>query len=329
MIKHNFSRRLLMAAVIGTFGVAAQPALADTYPSKPINLVVGYPAGGSVDLTARVLGEVISEELKQSVVVENLGGAGGTIGAQKVARATPDGYTLLLGSTNEMVIAGMINAAVSYDGQKDFTPIGVIAAQPLLLTASKEVGVSSAEDYLKTLKAAKPNQFTFGSSGVGTTLHLAGEMVNESTGTKAEHIPYRGVTPLITDLVSGQLNYGVLVMSSGLPHVQSGRVVALGITETKRSPAAPDIPALSETPGFEGVDINVWFALYGPANMPADKVAVLRQALNKALKSDALRTKLEASGASLYEPGIDPVAFQAEQMQKYRRLVDLAGLQRQ
>src|SRR5690606_9890931 len=246
------------------FLIGVPLAQAADYPSKAINIVVGYPAGGSVDLTARVLGEALSERLGQSVVIENVGGAGGTIGASRVARATPDGYTLLVGSTNEMVIAGMINSAVRYDGLEDFTPVGIIAAQPMMLAASKTSGITNAAQYLDKLRSGKRGDYTFGSSGVGTALHLAGEMVNESTQTHAEHIPYRGVAPLLTDLVSGQLDYGVFVMSSGLPHVRSGKVVALGVTEARRSPAAPDIPSLSETPGFEKVDINVWFGLYGP-----------------------------------------------------------------
>src|SRR5690606_159268 len=203
----------------------------------------------------------------------------------RVVRAAPDGYTLLLGSTNEMVIAGMINEAVRYDAQSDFTHIGMIAAQPMLFTASKDSGVTTAAEYIERLKAGAPGDYNFGSSGIGTTLHLAGEMINESTGTQAQHVPYRGVAPLVTDLVSGQLNFGVLVMSSGLPHVKAGKVVALGTTEKQRSPVAPEIPALAETPGFEDVDINVWFGLYGPKDMPQEVVAKIRGALADALRS--------------------------------------------
>lgn len=318
----------LAAALFSCTLLAAAPAQASDYPVKAISIVVGYPAGGSVDLTARVLGEQLAERLGQSVVIENQGGAGGTIGAQRVVRATPDGYTLLLGSTNEMVIAGKINDAVRYDGLKDFTHIGMIAAQPMLFTASTKVGVQTAAEYVETLKAATPGEYNFGSSGIGTTLHLAGEMINESTGTEAQHVPYRGVAPLITDLVSGQLTFGVLVMSSGLPHVKDGKVVALGVTEKERSPVAPEIPALAETPGFEDVDINVWFGLYGPAGMPDEVVAKLRTALADALRSDALRDKLAPSGASLYSPDIDPVQFYEDEVEKYGRLVDLAGIGR-
>ena len=325
----NFKRGVLAAVFACSLG-ALSLAHADTsYPAKPISIVVGYPAGGSVDLTARVVGEQLAERLGQSVVIENQGGAGGTIGAQRVVRAAPDGYTLLLGSTNEMVIAGMINEAVRYDAQSDFTHIGMIAAQPMLFTASKDSGVTTAAEYIERLKAGAPGDYNFGSSGIGTTLHLAGEMINESTGTQAQHVPYRGVAPLVTDLVSGQLNFGVLVMSSGLPHVKAGKVVALGTTEKQRSPVAPEIPALAETPGFEDVDINVWFGLYGPKDMPQEVVAKIRGALADALRSDVLREKLAASGASLYAPDVDPVQFYKTESEKYRGLVELAGIARE
>lgn len=302
-------------------------SMAAGYPARPVSLVVGYPAGGSVDLTARLFGEELAKRLGQSVVVENVGGAGGTIGAQRVARSAPDGYTLLLGSTNEMVIARMINDAVKYDSVKDFSALGVIASQPMLLAASKESGVKTAAEYLQKLKAADTGKFNYGSSGVGTTLHLAGEMINQATATRAEHVPYRGVAPLVTDLMSGQLDFGMLVLSSGLPQVRSDKIVALGVTEKKRSPVAPEIPALAETPGFESVDINVWFALYGPAGLPDSVSKTLRDALTDTLKSEQFRSKLQESGGVLAQPGGDPVAFQAEETKKYGALVKAANIE--
>jgi len=307
---------------------AAAPALAD-YPERTISLVVGYPAGGSVDLTARLFSEELSKRLGQSVVVENVGGAGGTIGAQRVARAAPDGYTLLLGSTNEIVIAGMINSAVKYDSVKDFSALGVIASQPMLLATSKASGVTTAAQYLQKLRGAAPDSFDYGSSGVGTALHLAGEMINQSTGTRAQHVPYRGVAPLVTDLLSGQLDYGIFVLSSGLPQVRGGQAVALGVTEKKRSPVAPEIPALAETPGFEDVDISVWFALYGPAGLPEPVAAKLRDALVQTLKSDQFRDKLQQAGGVLAQPDLDPVAYQAEETRKYGALVKAASIEAQ
>ena len=318
-----------LAAICAVSALAAAPAAHAEYPERAISLVVGYPAGGSVDLTARLFGEELAKRLGQSVVVENVGGAGGTIGAQRVARAAPDGYTLLLGSTNEMVIASMINNAVKYDSVKDFSPLGVIASQPMLLAASKNSGVKTAAEYLQKLRAAAPGSFNYGSSGVGTTLHLAGEMINQSTATRAEHVPYRGVAPLVTDLMSGQLDYGMLVLSSGLPQVRADKIVALGVTEKKRSPVAPDLPALAETPGFESVDISVWFALYGPAGLPEPVAAKLRSALAETLRSEQFRAKMQEAGGVLSQPGLDPAAYQAEETKKYGALVKAAKIEAQ
>ncbi|ARP94402.1 Bug family tripartite tricarboxylate transporter substrate binding protein [Bordetella genomosp. 13] len=323
-ISHLARAVLAVACTVGSFVPLA--ARAD-YPDRPISLIVGYPAGGSVDLTARLFGEELAKKLGQSVVIENVGGAGGTIGAQRASRAQPDGYTLLVGSSNEMAIAAMVNPAVKYDGAKDFTALGVIASQPLLLTASKSSGVTSAAQYLDKLRGQSPGTYNFGSSGVGTSLHLAGEMVNQSTGTHAEHVPYRGVAPLVTDLMSGQLTFGVLVLSSGLPQVRGDKVVALGVTEKKRSPVAPDIPALAETPGFENVDINVWFALYGPAGLPQPVAAKLRAAVADVLKSEEFRRKMQDAGGELAESGLDPVRFQATETAKYAALVKAARIE--
>jgi len=321
--------RAALVSLCAASALAAAPASAADYPARSISLVVGYPAGGSLDLTARLLGEELGKRLGQTVVVENVGGAGGTIGAQRVARAAPDGYTIFLGSTNEMVIARMINTAVKYDSAKDFTALGIVASQPMLLAASKNSGVKTAAEYLEKLKGAAPGTFNYGSSGVGTTLHLAGEMINEATGTRAEHVPYRGVSPLVTDLMSGQLDFGMLVLSSGLPQVRSGNIVALGLTENKRSPAAPEIAPLAATKGFESVDINLWFALYGPAGLPEPVVAKLRAALDESLKSEQFRSKLQDAGGEVAKPGIDPVAFQAEETKKYGALVKAAKIEAQ
>ncbi|PND33473.1 ABC transporter substrate-binding protein [Achromobacter sp. HZ01] len=318
-----------LAALCAAAALAVAPSAHAEYPDRAISLVVGYPAGGSVDLTARLFGEELAKRLGQSVVIENVGGAGGTIGAQRVARAAPDGYTLLLGSTNEMVIARMINSAVKYDSVKDFSALGVIASQPMLLAASKNAGVKTAAEYLQKLRGAAPGSYNYGSSGVGTTLHLAGEMINQSTGTRAEHVPYRGVAPLVTDLMSGQLDYGMLVLSSGLPQVRGDKIVALGVTEKKRSPVAPDLPALAETPGFESVDISVWFALYGPAGLPEPVAAKLRGALAETLKSEQFRAKMQEAGGQLAQPGLDPVAYQADETRKYGALVKAAKIEAQ
>ncbi|ARP81244.1 ABC transporter substrate-binding protein [Bordetella genomosp. 8] len=327
-IAHGLRRTL--AYLCATSALAASSAaFAAEYPARTISLIVGYPAGGSVDLTARLLGEEMGKRLGQSVVVENLGGAGGTIGAQRVARAEPDGYTLLLGATNEMVIARMINTAVQYNGATDFTPVGLVASQPMVLAASTKTGVKNATDYLAKVRAAAPGTYNFGSSGVGTALHLAGEMVNQSTHTQVGHVPYRGVSPMVTDLMSGQLDFGILVLSSALPQVRAGKIVAVGLTETKTSSAAPEIAPLAATPGFESVDINVWFGLYGPPRLPQEVVTRLRAALKDTLASSQFQAKMRDAGAEVAQPGVDLAAYQATETTKYAALVKAAHIEAQ
>ena len=209
----HLSRRAALAcslAVLASAPVVAQEA---SYPSKPITIVVGYPPGGSTDLTGRVVATELGNRLGVPVVIENIGGAGGAIGAQKVASAAPDGYTLLVGASNEIAINKLVTKKVKYD-IKDFTAIGLIASQPLVLVASTGSGVKNLAEF--TQKVSKnPGKFSYGSSGVGTSLHLAGEMVKEQGKLFMTHIPYRGVAPLTNDLMGNNLEYGVFVLSSG------------------------------------------------------------------------------------------------------------------
>ena len=295
------------------------------FPVRPITLVVGYPPGGSTDLTARTVAAELARRLGQPVVVENIGGAGGTLGAQKVSQAAADGYTLLLGASNEMAIARLVNPAVRYDALRDFTPIGLIGSQPMVLVASNRSGVKDIGQFIELVKK-NPGRFSYGSSGVGTALHLAGEMVKQAAGLFVVHIPYRGVAPVTNDLVGGQLEFGVFVLSSGLPHIRSGRVVALGTTEARRSQAAPDIPALAEQPALKGVDISSWFGLWAPPNLPAALTQRLQKTLAETLAAPELRKKLEDVGTTMAPAGAGLAAFQAGEIEKYRRIVDFAKI---
>jgi tripartite-type tricarboxylate transporter receptor subunit TctC len=299
-------------------------AQSDNYPIKPITIVVGYPPGGSTDLTGRTIGAELSKKLGVPVVIENIGGAGGAIGAQKVANAAPDGYTLLSGANNEIAISRLVSAAVKYQ-IKDFTPIGLIASQPMVLVASSKSGVKSVDQFISLVKS-NPGKYSYGSSGVGTALHLAGEMVKDQGGLFMTHIPYRGVAPLANDLMGSNIDFAVFVLSSGLPHIKSGRVVALGTTEAKRSAVTPEIPALAESPKLKGLDINVWFALMGPANLPDPVVAKLKRALAESLQSPDLRKKLEESGSAIAPLNVDMVKFLKDETAKYQRIVDFAKI---
>ena len=321
--RHAIAYALLgLAASLG-----AAPALAaDAYPSKPITIIVGYPPGGSTDLVGRLVGTELSNRLKQTVVIENLGGAGGAIGAQKAAKAQADGYTLLVAANNEIAIAPLINKAIKYNVFKDFAPIGLVATQPMVLVASNSTGVKTAGDFVK-LVSANPGKYSYGSSGVGTALHLAGEMIKENGKLEMTHVPYKGVAPLTNDLVGNNLEFGMFVLSSGLPHIKAGKVVALGTTEAKRSAVTPDIPALAESPQFKNVDINSWFALMGPANLPAPVAAKIKAALNDTLQSPEFRSKMEASGNVVASPKVDMAAYLKAEVAKYQKIVDFAKIE--
>jgi tripartite-type tricarboxylate transporter receptor subunit TctC len=326
------NRRRTIAATLTALaacGVLTAAHAQSDYPSKTITLVVGYPPGGSTDLTARIIGPELAKRLGQTVVVENIGGAGGAIAAQKVANAAPDGYTLMVGANNEMAISKLVNPAVKYDGQRDFTPLGLIATQPMVLVAAPHTKVRTLDDFLKLVKSA-PGKYSYGSSGIGTGLHLAGEMVKEAGGLHMVHIPYRGVGPLSNDLLGGQLDFGVFVLSSGLPHIRSGAMAALGVTESRRAAAAPEITAFSEHASFRKVNIGIWFGLFAPAKLPPAISAKLVQAYQAVIASPDVRRKLEEAGArpAVAEGKSDELlaTYLKVEQDKYARIVDFAKI---
>ncbi|MFB0898575.1 MAG: tripartite tricarboxylate transporter substrate binding protein [Polaromonas sp.] len=324
-MKQNTSTfRLGLLCALALLGSAPALAQTDSYPNKPITIVVAYPPGGSTDLTGRTLGVELSKLLGVPVVIQNIGGAGGAIGAQKVVNAEPDGYTLLAGVNNEIAISRLVSSAVKYQ-IKDFTPIGLIASQPMVLVASKNSGIKNIDQFISQVKS-NPGKYSYGSSGVGTALHLAGEMVKDQGGLFMTHIPYRGVAPLANDLLGNNIELGVFVLSSGLPHIKSGRVVAIGTTEAKRSAVTLDIPALAENAKLKDIDINVWFALMGPANLPGPVVAKLKKALSESLQSPDLRRKLEEAGSAIAPPNVDMAKFLKDETVKYQRIVDFAKI---
>jgi tripartite-type tricarboxylate transporter receptor subunit TctC len=313
-------------ALLTTLGMMTQPLFAqtDNYPSKPITIVVPYPPGGSTDLTGRTVAAELAKKLGVAVVIDNVGGAGGAIGAQKVASAAPDGYTLMVGANNEIAINRLVRSSVKYQ-LKDFTPIGLIASQPMVLVASTKSGIKDVAQLMTVVKAS-PGKYSYGSSGIGTALHLAAEMVKDQGGLFMTHIPYRGVAPLTTDLVGGNIELGVFVLSSALPQIKSGKVVALGTTETKRSSVTPDIPALAEHPKLKGININSWFAMMGPANLPPAVLAKLKAALAESLQSPELRKKLEESGSAIAPLNVDMPKFLVSETAKYQKIVDFAKI---
>jgi tripartite-type tricarboxylate transporter receptor subunit TctC len=278
--------------------LALPAAFAQSWPTaKPITLVVGYPAGGSVDLVARIVAEPLSKRLGTPVVVENVGGAGGTIGAQKVVNATADGHTLLLGSGSEVSIARLFNTAVKYNGETDLAPIGLVGITPMVFVAGPKAGVKTMEEAL--LKSRRePNKLNFASSGIGTPLHVSGELINMLAGTSFRHVPYRGAAQMVQDVLGSNVEFSVFVLSSALPHIEAGKMTALGVTTPTRSRAAPQIPALAENPRLKGYDMNVWFGLFGPAKLPPAMTARLNKELNEILREQEVWQKLQKAGIS-------------------------------
>ncbi|ROQ91824.1 tripartite-type tricarboxylate transporter receptor subunit TctC [Delftia acidovorans] len=326
MPSKSLLRRTALAC--GLLIAATGSALADdaaSYPNRAITMIVGYPAGGSTDLVGRFVADGLASRLGQPVVVENLGGAGGAIGAQKAVKATPDGYTLFVGANNELAIARLINKSIKYS-IGDFTPIGMIGSQPMVLVASQKAGVKTAAEF-SALVAKNPGKFSYGSSGVGTALHLAGEMIKEQGKLHMTHIPYRGVAPLTTDLVGNNIEFGMFVLSSGLPQIRAGKVIALGTTEAKRSAITPDIPALSELPQYKNVDINVWFALMAPKGLPAPVAAKVKKALDETMASPEFRKKMEESGSVVADPKTDAGKYINAEIAKYTKIVQFAHIE--
>ena len=315
--------RALCLAAAGLLPLSA--AFAQAWPTgKPVTLVVSYPPGGSVDLVARIVAEPLAKRLGTPVVVENVSGAGGTIGAQKVVNAAPDGYTLLLGSGSEVSIARLFNTAVKYNGETDLAHIGLIGVTPMVFVTSPKTGVKTIDEALAKSKR-EPNQLSFASSGVGTPLHMSGELINLLAGTTFRHVPYRGAAQQVQDVLGGNIDFSVSVLSSALPYIEAGKMIALGVTTPSRSPIAPQIPALGESPRLKGYDMNVWFGLFGPARLPVPMVVRLNKEMNEVLREPDVWKKLQKAGIS--NEGGTPqalTAFIKAETQRVRSVVNKA-----
>lgn len=319
-------RRGLLAVLLGLGLLPAAHAQTEGFPGKkPVSLVVGYAAGGSVDLVARIVAPELAKRLNQQVLVENVAGAGGTLGAIKVVNAQPDGYTLLVGSPSEVGINALTSKKSRYNALTDLAPVGMIGSQPLVLVTTPRTGVATTAAF-KDYVAARPGKLSYASSGIGTPLHLAGELVKRDGQLFMLHIPYRGAAPMVTDLLGGQVDFAVFVLSSALPHIQEGRMKAIGVTSAKRSAAAPDIPALAETKAFAGVDIGVWFGLFAPAKTPAAIQAQLQKELREVLRQPEVAAKLQAAGVAL-TPDLDGRKFVRSEIERFAKIVEFAKIE--
>lgn len=297
----KFLPAIAMAAVLSSTG-----AIAQSFPSKPITLIVPFPAGGTTDVLARSLGERLSRSWGQPVIVDNRPGVGATLGASMVAKSKPDGYTLLIGAVHH-TIATSVYPKLNYDFQKDFAPITVIAMVPNVLVINPRVPAKNVAD-LVALAKSQPGKLSYGSNGNGTAQHLIGTQFTNMTGTQILHVPYKGSGPLATDLLGGQISMSFDTITPVLSHIKAGKLTALAVTTDKRSPALPDVPTLDEA-GLKGFNLGTWFGVLAPVATPKDVVSKLNAEMVKIIHSPEFRQKMEEIGA-------DPIGNSPEQMAK-------------
>lgn len=319
--------RNLLALLAATAAALATPwaAAQSDYPSKPIKIVVGYPPGGSVDMAARIVADALGPQLNATLVIDNQGGAAGAIAAQRVANSPADGYTLLVGSSNEMAATGLVNPAQKYSPQKDLTPIGLIATAPVLLVAGPKAGVKTLAEFVDATQR-NPGKFSYGSSGVGSTLHFAGELIKQRAALFMTHIPYRGTAPLTSDLAGGTIEFAVMSPTAAMPFVQNGRLFALGISSAKRNPELPNVPALGEHPLLKGYELVGWFALAAPRNLPPELNQRLGQALQAVMQDPKVRRRLTDAGMVPASGNEDMAALIRTDMAQYGKLVEFAHM---
>jgi tripartite-type tricarboxylate transporter receptor subunit TctC len=309
-------------AVALAIGASAIDSSAQTtrYPEKPIKILVGFSAGGGTDVAARILAQKMSEGLGQSVVVENRPGASGMIATEAVARAAPDGYTLMVGSQTTLAVAPVLYRKFSIDAPKDFAAIGMVGISPLVLVVHPSVPAQSVKDVIAMAKA-KPGGVDFGSGGLGTTPHMAGELFAITAGIKMQHVAYRGEAPAINDLIGGQLHLVFANLSAVIGNVKAGSLRALAVTSARRSATTPDIPTIAETalPGFEAA---TWFALVAPAGTPREVVTRLDAEVQRALAQGDLKQRFADLGMTTERSTPDEIdAFIKSEVAKWSKVI--------
>ena len=319
-------RRALAAASMFALGAAALSASAQTaWPDKPIRIVVGFAPGGFTDVLARLLGQKLTERLGQSVIVENKPGAAGTIGADQVAKAKPDGYTLLLAHSNSNSVAPSLYPRLPYDVLKDFTPIIPVANTPLLLTVNEKVPAKDVKE-LVALARSKPGALRYASSGGGSAQHLAAERFQLVTGTQMTHIPYKGSGQAIVDLLSGQVELNFESPPNVMTHVKAGKLRLLAVTSNKRSPILPDVPTMAEA-GVQHAEMLQWFAVMGPAKLPAEVTRKLNTEIAAILKQPDVQEKIALQGGEIMGGTPEEFArFLAIDTAAYAKLVKEANI---
>jgi tripartite-type tricarboxylate transporter receptor subunit TctC len=320
-------RRTLALAVLGAGVLALAPFAAQAqapFPSKALTIVVPFSAGGTTDILARVVGQFMSKDLGQPVIIDNRAGAGGNIGAQMVARAAPDGYTLLMGTVGTHAINQSLYKKLGFDPIKDFAPISRVALVPNLLVANPSQPFKTVKEMIAYAKA-NPGKLTFASSGSGTSIHLSGEMFQQMAGVEMQHIPYKGSAPALTDLLGGQTAIMFDNMPSVISHVRAGKLRPIAVTTPTRSPALPDVPTIAES-GVPGYSATSWFGILAPAATPAPVIAKLNASILKALADPEVKKKLAEQGAEPHGEKPEQFAeFIRSETAKWGKTVKVSG----
>ena len=313
------TRRHAIQALAVAATIASGAAMAQAWPSKPISLVVPFPAGGTTDVLARALAEKLQQSVGQPVIVESKPGAGATLGADYVVKSKPDGYTLLVGAVHH-TIASSVYKKLPYDFQKDLAPITTIALVPNVLSVNAASPVKNVAELVALLKS-QPGKHNYGSNGNGTAQHLIGTQFENMTGTQFAHIPYKGSGPLVTDLLGGQITMTFDTVTPVLPHIKAGKLRPLAVTTAKRSSALPDVPTLDEA-GLKGFNIGTWFGVLAPAATPKEIVTRLNTEMVKIIQSPEFRKRMGEIGAEPIGDSTDQMAAQIKnETEKFAKLV--------
>ena len=304
--RHMYTRSLhwfVAAATLCASGVAAE-----SYPVKPIRMVITYPPGGNTDLVGRALAQKLSASLGHQVVVDNRGGAGGVLGTMITTQAAPDGYTIMLGTSAGMVINPLLSNKLTYDPVRDFAPVSMVVIVPQLLVTNPQLPAKNVRE-LVALAKAKPGYLSAGSSGVGTPNHLGTELLKWLAGVNIVHIPYKGGGPAIVDLIGGQIHMAFSSVPAVLPHIKAGRLNALGVGSAKRSPSLPNIPTIAEA-GVPGYEYTTWYGIFAPVRTPRPVVTQLNAEIVKALNAPEMNERFVSQGA-------DPAPSTPEELRRY------------
>jgi tripartite-type tricarboxylate transporter receptor subunit TctC len=320
----------LMAIVVFAL-TTVTGAWAQNYPTRPVIMIVPYPPGGLSDAVARPVAEGMHGPLGQNIVIENVGGASGSIGSARAARATPDGYTLLLGIWNTHVAIPKL-LKLQYDVVKDFTPVAYMTDAPLLLTVHKSMPVTSYKGLVNLLKA-NPDKVSSGSAGIGSPPHLLDELVRKQTQTRFQTVHYKGAGPIMQDLLGGQIEMAFLNPATAAPHVRTGAIKALGVTSAQRMKILPDVPTMAEAGYRGGMEFSLWTAMFAPKGLPKDIVNTVNKAVMASLASPKVRERLDAQGVEIAPPEKQTpeslAAIQQAEIKKWWPIIEAAGIQPQ